>query len=164
MRKFELAVILLTVAMLCVTVGYFLGRVPAAETFEISTRHIPDAPVAEVTVEVTVETTTVITEYVTAEPPVEPFAEPPTGANQSAEPVPSLTPTATPAPTPSGPVNINTAGLTELQRLPGVGPAIAQRILDDRAANGAYRTVDDLMRVKGIGEKTLEKIRPMAVT
>ncbi|GHU95633.1 hypothetical protein FACS1894208_08780 [Clostridia bacterium] len=158
MRKFEFAVILLTVAMVCVTVGYFLGRVPAAETFEISTRHIPAAPVAEVTVEVTVETTTIITEYVTAEPPAE--------VSQSAEPEPSSAsssaPASTPAPTPSGPVNINTAGLTELQRLPGVGPAIAQRILDDRAANGAYRTVDDLLRVKGIGEKTLEKIRPMA--
>lgn len=159
MRKFEYAVILMTAALLFVTIGYFLGRVPAAETFEISTKHIPEPPVVEVTVEVTVtaETTTTVTEYVTIEPSDEPSAEsseaPPVNSPSSKEPAPAPK---------TGPVNINTADLTELQRLPGVGPAIARRILDDRAANGLYRSVDDLMRVRGIGEKTLEKIKPLA--
>jgi competence protein ComEA len=44
-----------------------------------------------------------------------------------------------------------------------VGEVLAQRILDDRAERGPYRSVDDLRRVKGIGEKTLEKLRPWLV-
>lgn len=61
---------------------------------------------------------------------------------------------------PCGPgrVNINTATLEELQTLPRVGPKIAQRILDDRAANGPFTDATDLIRVKGIGPKTLERM------
>ena len=59
----------------------------------------------------------------------------------------------------SGPVNINTADEEQLQTLKGIGPAIAQRILEDRAANGPYLAVEDLLRVSGIGEKMLEEIR-----
>lgn len=44
--------------------------------------------------------------------------------------------------------------------LPRVGEVIAQRILDDRAANGPYSSAEDLLRVKGIGDATLEQIRP----
>jgi len=60
---------------------------------------------------------------------------------------------------PSGPVNINTAGESELTRLSGVGPALAKRICDDRAANGNFKSIDDLQRVKGIGPATVEKNR-----
>jgi competence ComEA-like helix-hairpin-helix protein len=61
----------------------------------------------------------------------------------------------------TGTIDINQAGLTELQLLPGIGPALAQRILDDRLKNGPYRSADDLDRVRGIGPKTLEKLRPL---
>jgi competence ComEA-like helix-hairpin-helix protein len=57
---------------------------------------------------------------------------------------------------PGRPVNINTASLKELEALPGVGPTIARRIIEGRL----YRSVDDLLRVKGVGEKRLEEIRP----
>ena len=56
-------------------------------------------------------------------------------------------------------VNVNTATKEELCTLDGIGEVLAQRILEDREANGPYRSVEDLLRVKGIGEKTLEKIR-----
>lgn len=59
----------------------------------------------------------------------------------------------------SGPVDINTADAEQLQTLQGIGPALAQRIIDDRTANGLYQTAEDLLRVSGIGEKTLEEIR-----
>lgn len=68
-----------------------------------------------------------------------------------------------PAPTSdSGPVNINTAGIEELQRLPGIGPATARRILAWREAHGLFGSVDELANVSGIGPAKLEKIRPLA--
>lgn len=61
-----------------------------------------------------------------------------------------------------GLVDLNTAGVAELDALPGVGPAIAQRIVDHRDLNGPFASVDDLEQVSGIGPATLEKIRPLA--
>jgi comEA protein len=58
------------------------------------------------------------------------------------------------------PLNLNTATLTELDTLPGIGPKTAQKILDYRTQHGEFHTVDDLINVSGIGPKTLEKLRP----
>jgi len=57
------------------------------------------------------------------------------------------------------PINVNRANQAELQKLPGIGPKLSQRILDERAKT-QFKTVDDLRRVPGIGPKTLEKLRP----
>ena len=57
-----------------------------------------------------------------------------------------------------GRLDLNTATLEELETLPGIGPVLGQRILDYRAEYGGFQTVDELIYVKGIGEKTLEKI------
>lgn len=59
----------------------------------------------------------------------------------------------------SGLVNINTASAAELQTLSGIGPSMAQSIIDERTKNGAFASVDDLMRVSGIGEKKFAKIK-----
>jgi competence protein ComEA len=58
----------------------------------------------------------------------------------------------------SGLVNLNTAGLEELETLPGIGPVLAQRIIDYREANGDFQSTMDLINVSGIGEKTYAKI------
>ena len=60
------------------------------------------------------------------------------------------------------PVNINSASARDLDALPGIGEVLAQRIIDYRNANGPFQSVDDLIKVKGIGEKTLAKIKPYA--
>lgn len=58
-------------------------------------------------------------------------------------------------------VNINSADSTGLQTLPGVGPALAQRIIDWRETNGGFSAVDELTEVSGIGDKTLEGLRDL---
>jgi len=60
---------------------------------------------------------------------------------------------------PAHPININTAGASELQQVPGIGPSTAQKILDTRKSYGAFKSVDDLLAIKGIGPKKLEKMR-----
>ena len=58
-----------------------------------------------------------------------------------------------------GPVNVNTATAAELESLPGVGPATAAAIVDDRTRNGPFASVDDLERVPGIGPAKLAALR-----
>ncbi len=60
---------------------------------------------------------------------------------------------------PAHPININTANSADLQQVPGIGPSTAQKILDTRKSYGAFKTVDDLLAIKGIGPKKLEKMR-----
>lgn len=56
-------------------------------------------------------------------------------------------------------VNINTASLDELQTLPRIGEKVAQRIVDYRKEHGDFKKIEELMKVKGIGEKTFKLIR-----
>lgn len=70
------------------------------------------------------------------------------------------------APKPEGgkKVNINSAEAPQLALLPRVGPSVAQRILEHRKQNGPFKKVEDLMLVRGIGEKTFELIKPYVTT
>lgn len=69
-----------------------------------------------------------------------------------------------PAPgSPSGAININTANLEQLDSLPGIGPAIAQRIIDYRETVGNFTRIEDITEVSGIGEATFAKIKDMIV-
>ncbi len=85
------------------------------------------------------------------------------GASQGGtqpQPARTLTPAGS-APKGSTPVNINTATAEELQTLPRIGPAMAQRIIAWREAHGGFRSVDELDAVPGIGPSMLENLRPL---
>ncbi len=65
---------------------------------------------------------------------------------------------------PRFPININTAGASELDALPGIGPSLANAIIAYRNENGPFGTPRDIIKVRGIGEKTYEKFRDLIVT
>ena len=62
---------------------------------------------------------------------------------------------------PGAPINLNTATEAQLTGLPGIGPKAAQRILEYRQKNGSFKKIEDLMNVKGIGEKSFLKLKPL---
>jgi len=62
---------------------------------------------------------------------------------------------------PGGPVDLNRATEAELVRLPGIGPAIARRILAYRKDHGAFGSIRELQKVRGIGPRTYERLRPL---
>ena len=70
---------------------------------------------------------------------------------------------AKPSPAAGMTINVNTASAEELMLLPGIGPARAAAIIENRAAIGPFRNVEDLARVSGIGPATVEGVRPYVV-
>jgi comEA protein len=63
--------------------------------------------------------------------------------------------------TATAPVNLNTATAEQLATIPGVGPRMAERIVDYRQKNGGFKKVEDLMNVSGVGEKSFLKMKPL---
>jgi competence protein ComEA len=82
-------------------------------------------------------------------------------AKSPAAPGPKTANAAKATSTASAPININTATQAQLESLPGVGAKAAQRILEYRKQNGHFKKVEDLMNVKGFGEKTFLKLKPL---
>jgi competence protein ComEA len=68
---------------------------------------------------------------------------------------------ATATATATAPVNLNTATAEQLATIPGVGPRMAERIVDYRQKNGGFKKVEDLMNVSGVGEKSFLKMKPL---
>ncbi len=84
-----------------------------------------------------------------------------TGARAMAAPLPPSRPSKVTAA--DGPFDLNRATRADLQRLPGVGPALAERIISARDEAGPFISVDDLRRIPGIGAAKLERLRPFLI-
>jgi len=80
-------------------------------------------------------------------PPIPLPAPPPSTTSSSAQP--------------TGKVNINTATAEELDTLPGIGPAIAQRIIEYRQTNGPFQSIEEIKNVSGIGDKLFERLKAL---
>ena len=81
-------------------------------------------------------------------------------ASSNVAPRTSRSPGSAPRPSlPSRPIPINTATAAQLDALPGIGPALAQRIIDYRTEHGPFTSIDDLTKIRGIGPALMEKIR-----
>ena len=63
--------------------------------------------------------------------------------------------------TAQSPINLNAATEADLEKLPGIGPAMAKRIVDYRQKSGGFKKVEELMNVSGIGEKNFLKLKPL---
>lgn len=61
---------------------------------------------------------------------------------------------------PAAKVDVNTASVEQLTALPGVGPTLAARIVEHRQKEGAFKSIQELMNVKGIGERSFQKLQP----
>ena len=139
------------------TGGFFLGRNTRVETIQ-TTKTVRETVPGETVVVlrevlVTLPPETVMPTVPSTEPPVRSEPAKQTETKKSSGSTEKKV---------TFPVNINTASKKELDALPGIGETLAQRIIDYRTANGPFSTVDDLTKVKGIGAKTLEKLKPYA--
>ena len=139
------------------TGGFFLGRNTRVETIQTTKTDRETVPG---------ETVVVLREVLVTLPPetvmpTVPPTEPPVRSEPSKQTEPKKSSDSSEKKV-TFPVNINTASKKELDALPGIGEVLAQRIIDYRSANGLFSTVDDLTKVKGIGAKTLEKLKPYA--
>ena len=83
------------------------------------------------------------------------------GAASTVAAAQSKAPSAKAAPAPATIVNLNTATASQIATLPGIGETAAQRIIEYRDKNGGFKKVEELMNVKGIGEKSFLKLKPL---
>jgi competence protein ComEA len=165
LRKAELAVIGLTILCLVFTAGYFIGKSSGTSVITFNAPPASSAPLpASAPVSASAPSGAspapyfdTALPYIDTAPPDTDTAPPDDGQ--------ALTPADSPAATDSGGtavsgrVNINTATLSELDALPGIGKVIAQSIIDYREKVGGFKTIEQIKDVDGIGDKKFEAMK-----
>lgn len=159
--------LLFTLIFVAFTVGFFIGRsynhnVPQIQVASPPTVTAPQESEPTAATEPTADALlAATTEPTQPEPSSEPSTEP-----SEALPEPSDAPDETSEPTEQassgGKININTATADQLTQLPGIGPTLAQRIVEYRTAHGAFSTVSELKNVYGIGDKKVAALSDYA--
>ena len=150
LHRTEIAIVALTLAFICFTAGYFVGRANSSNVITVASQAVsapPDSPSA-------------------SPGPSEISAAPsPTqnGADGSAPPSPTPE-SASPSGAASGLIDINTASIDQLCDLPGIGQVLAQRIIDYRQKSGGFQSISELMNVTGIGDAKYAAIKDLITT
>lgn len=146
LTRAEQAAILITAVVLAFFAGFYVRGAMVTDTILIETETQPSG--AQETVETFGRLPDAENVSSAAQEPETPEPSPASAAEPASQPVPSE----------SGRMDLNSATLEELDTLPGIGPVLAQRIIDYRESQGGFQSVEELVNVSGIGEKTYEKL------
>ncbi len=155
--------LLIKLAMLAVTLGSLVWIGSVTPVRQVTPHHVQPAAAAPIATASRPQTKVpsklnLPADALSVAPEVSgPHAAPPLDAPES--PAPSGNSHAA-TPDPSRQVDLNRATASDLEALPGIGPKLAQRVIEHRASHGPFTKVEDLRQVKGIGHKKFDRLRP----
>jgi len=158
--------VMVKIVMLAVAVGLLFWAVNADKTAESESPVTAQFPTTEA--ETTAEAEAEQGDEPVFRPDVDVKVPGASAAPLTRERAATVPSSARPAPSPRRaapfPLDINRVGVEDLAALPGLGDILAQRVVEYRKRHGGFRSVDELQKVRGIGKKRMEQLRPLVIT